>query len=845
MLMVRITIRCRVNDSEMAWRIGAILLYLILFVAIFSERAAGQETRSGASGAGTAPLARHVPLKDLLAYLEFDGLDAHADAWRASAAYKLLNDTKLGNVLEDLALQGIEILHDTMPREQRVTGAEVLGFLKHITRNGFVVGVSRKGPGQFRFVAVLRHADRPEFIRLLELAGADHQQGDEAKSGPVTIQKVGRTLHRLGSAGIWLVEKGDLILTGKTDVDEVLAVQSGDQQSAMDHPIRAELFMNTGGFQPSAIGFIDMASLVPLAPDVVDLGLDGLKRIDFQWGFQDAALVSRLRIVAPAPRRGVFALLDQPTFSVGTLPSLPAHLTGLCVLSVDLAKTYDQVDTLIKLVNPYPPTNPPNSGVLARHGIDLRNELLGHLGPQVAFYVQAPRGDEAPTAVSKLMSQVAGFTLTAQVRDEAASARAIDSLIKSFNPMLREYLRGIPRRPGDTSSLAFLKFQKLAGPRPQYVLDLPPNFLPQPYVAALRPTVTLNRDRLVVSASTPAAKQALAGASPWQPDGAFIPVVKTLPADMVYLGLFDPRAGTAVFAKTLPIVIRQINAEIVLARRRTGKNPEDVLLRLEPDTIPEAEELDRLLFPSSTTLTVDRRGGILTHREAIPTLTSPATGAVLVALVAPAVQSSLETARRVQCASNLKQIALAMHNYHASNNVFARPATRDEKGQPLLSWRVAILPYLEQQELYDKFKLKEPWDSPHNKELLKEMPLVYRCPIRGRVAPFTTNYRVFVGKGALFEKDQDVGLADVTDGRPNTLMVVEAKEPVPWTKPDDLSFDPAAAPSLYGAGSPHPGGFHGSMANGSVRFFKNTIDLNVFRALITRAAGEIVARGTF
>jgi prepilin-type processing-associated H-X9-DG protein len=314
---------------------------------------------------------------------------------------------------------------------------------------------------------------------------------------------------------------------------------------------------------------------------------------------------------------------------------------------------------------------------------------------------------------------------------------------------------------------------------------------------------------------------------------------------MVYLGLIDPRASTAIFTKALPILIRQLNAEFALAQRRMGKAPRDVFLRLDPDTIPDAGELDRLLFPSLTTLTVDRQGAMLTHREAIPTLTSPATGAVLAALVAPAVQSSLEAARRVQCVNNLKQIALAMHNYHASNNAFPRPAYLDQKAKPLLSWRVAILPFIEQQELYDKFKQDEPWDSPHNKALLKEMPPIYRCPIRTNALPYTTNYRVFVGKGALFEKDQGIGVGDVTDGTSNTIMIVEATEAVPWTKPEDLSFDPAAAPALHGAGSPHPGGFNVSMADGSVRFLKNTIDLNVLRALITRAGGEVVGRGAF
>jgi prepilin-type processing-associated H-X9-DG protein len=442
------------------------------------------------------------------------------------------------------------------------------------------------------------------------------------------------------------------------------------------------------------------------------------------------------------------------------------------------------------------------------------------------------------------MSRVAGFTLTAQVRDEAAAARAIDSLIKSFNPILRQFLRGIPRNRV-ARSLAFLKFEKSGGPHPRYTLEFPPDSLPQPYLKALRPAVMLGRGQLVVSASTPAAEQALAGGPRWQPDGAFVPVVKRLPAKMVYLGLSDPRAGTAVFTTILPILVRQINAEIALAQRRAGKKPDDVLLRIDADRIPSSAELNRLLFPSSTTLTVNRQGATLTHREAIPTLTSPATAAVMVALALPSLRSSWEASRRVRCVSNFKQIGLAMHNYVASTNAFPRPAILDVRGKPLLSWRVAILPYIEEQELYDKFKRDEPWDSPHNKSLLKEMPTIYACPIRTVAEPFTTTYRVHVGKGALFENDREIGIADVIDGKSNTIAVVEAKEAVPWTKPDELSFDPAAAPSLEGTGSSHPGGFNASMADGSVHFIKNTIDLNVFRALITRAAGEVILADSF
>ena len=121
------------------------------------------------------------------------------------------------------------------------------------------------------------------------------------------------------------------------------------------------------------------------------------------------------------------------------------------------------------------------------------------------------------------------------------------------------------------------------------------------------------------------------------------------------------------------------------------------------------------------------------------------------------------------------------------------------------------------------------------------MPLLYLCPSRTRAEPFTTTYRVFVGNGALFEKDRDTGVAGVTDGTANTIMVAEAKEAVPWTKPDDLPFDPAGgSPSAAGAlARPHRGVIvHAAMANSLVRFIKNTIDPGVFRALITRASGR-------
>jgi len=233
---------------------------------------------------------------------------------------------------------------------------------------------------------------------------------------------------------------------------------------------------------------------------------------------------------------------------------------------------------------------------------------------------------------------------------------------------------------------------------------------------------------------------------------------------------------------------------------------------------------------------------------------------VMVALLLPAVQAAREAARRAQCTNNLKQIGLAMHNFHSATNHLPPAAIRDNNGKPLLSWRVAILPYLEQ-SVYNRFHLDEPWDSPHNKSLLTEMPRCYACPSEPEVAGSQgmTTYQVWVGPRTMFEVREPrpgapldplkrslstgVTFAEVTDGTSNTIMAVESATPVPWTKPDDLPFDPRGP--LTTPASKHPGGFDALFTDGSVRFIRSSIDPGTLRALITRNGGEVVAGSAY
>ena len=204
--------------------------------------------------------------------------------------------------------------------------------------------------------------------------------------------------------------------------------------------------------------------------------------------------------------------------------------------------------------------------------------------------------------------------------------------------------------------------------------------------------------------------------------------------------------------------------------------------------------------------------------------------------------SSLESTRRVACFNNLKQLGLAFHNYHNTHNTFPPAFTTDKQGKPLLSWRVAILPFIEQQALYKEFKLDEPWDSPHNKALIERMPPTYKCPSESRKTARAgkTTYLVPRGKSTIFPGAQPIKLSDITDGTSNTLLVIDADDDqaVVWTKPDDWSVDPEL--KKEGLFSHHPGGFNTLFADGSARFIKRTITLEVLRHLMTRNGGEVI-----
>ena len=158
-------------------------------------------------------------------------------------------------------------------------------------------------------------------------------------------------------------------------------------------------------------------------------------------------------------------------------------------------------------------------------------------------------------------------------------------------------------------------------------------------------------------------------------------------------------------------------------------------------------------------------------------------------------------------------------------------------GRPLYSWRVLLLPYIEQEPLFKEFHLDEPWDSEHNIRLLERMPTVYAPPGHNKslVPLHHTVLHVFVGPGTAFEGPQRLKWEDFTDGQSNTILIVEAGEPVPWSKPEDIAFGPDLSLELRCI---FHDGFRVGMADGSVHFVRKDIDRAKLRAAITRNGGE-------
>jgi type II secretory pathway pseudopilin PulG len=212
---------------------------------------------------------------------------------------------------------------------------------------------------------------------------------------------------------------------------------------------------------------------------------------------------------------------------------------------------------------------------------------------------------------------------------------------------------------------------------------------------------------------------------------------------------------------------------------------------------------------------------------------------ILVALLLPAVQAAREAARRMQASNHLKQIGLAMQNYHDVYQSFPPAVIADADGKPLYSGRVLLLPFMEQKPLYDQFDKTQAWDSPTNLPLAQQNLLVFMDPSapKARVAG-KTDFLFVTGKGTIFEPPPTgSNMASITDGTPNTMFMLEIKNSgINWAEPRDLDISqPMSLPP-----SNHPNVNLAVFYDGHTEAIKKQTPAQTIRALATCSSGETI-----
>jgi hypothetical protein len=234
-------------------------------------------------------------------------------------------------------------------------------------------------------------------------------------------------------------------------------------------------------------------------------------------------------------------------------------------------------------------------------------------------------------------------------------------------------------------------------------------------------------------------------------------------------------------------------------------------------------------------------------------------GGCLFGLLLPSVSNAREAARRMSCMGHMKQIALALHNYHDTYDCFPPAYLTDKDGRPMHSWRVLILPFLEQQELYEKYDMSQPWDGPNNRKLAKYMPATYACPSHPRQSGQSnrTSYVAVVGDGTAWPHARTTEYYGFPDGLSHTIMVLEGDHDVPWMEPRDLTLDAAVAllsePPRFSSGAHRYENFffvefvgrNVALADGAVQFLYQSLDRDIATQLLVRDDGGPVTDGEY
>jgi hypothetical protein len=567
------------------------------------------------------------------------------------------------------------------------------------------------------------------------------------------------------------------------------------------------------------------------------LGLDRLKHFASVSGLEGEGAVTRSQLAIDGPARGLLAFLDNAALKQADLALIPKDATFAVAAKLNAAAAMQR---LINLIGQFDAGsqqafNQELAALEQQLGFKLSDDVLQSLGDTWCVYNSPGEGGLLFT----------GLTAVVTVKDRQRILKAHDQLLAKVRAANEELERlqdeDNPRgRRLRTVEVADFKFREHTVYFLSFIGD----------DVAVAPAWCITDKELIVSLFPQMIKARLARGTSAGTLADLPEVVQCFQKDRqpAFISYQDTKSVLRLAYPILHFFAAMICNEIQAER-----------VHLDMSLLPSMAAIEPHLQPGVSALYVGSQGYTWQSRQTLPGAGSAP------ALLLPAVFGfasfrsvrtfnaaesgptvldlqalSPEGAQRTVSINNLKQIGLAMHNYLAVHNHFPVSDGAGEDGKPKLSWRVHILPFLEQQTLYEQFKLDEPWDSEHNKKLIEKMPKVYAAPGSKVAGEHKTNYLVVEGKDALLPPGKEIKPADITDGFSNTAMVLEVddKLAVVWTNPDD--FEPKKDNPLDGVVGLRNGKFLLLLADGSVRTPPASIDKETVRALFTRAGGETV-----
>jgi prepilin-type processing-associated H-X9-DG protein len=539
------------------------------------------------------------------------------------------------------------------------------------------------------------------------------------------------------------------------------------------------------------------------------LGLDGVTHFAAVTGLDDTGFTSRSLLGLSEGAGGIFKFISDKPLTAADLAPLPHDATIAAAGRFDLDRAWETSLEILEKLDPDASSRFRAALESAQTGLELnlRDDLLKPLGDVWCVYNSPGEGGLVLT----------GLTAVVSVKDAQRLTKGHAQLLRVLKNVLDEQ-RAPPHRRTEVAEFDHAGHKVYYLKTPVHELPIAPAWCltDKELIVALFPQnvkAYLSRDKGFVSLAR-------------RPEVAHVLAAKPGPMKLVY------QDTPELFRLGYPLL--QIGAKFAVGELRRGGIDVDLAI------LPSAASIGKHLRPGTIAVTRTAAGIEIVSRQTLPTGNVGASAPVAVALLLPAVQSAREAARRSQSMNNLKQIGLAMHNYHDVYKTFPAAYSTDKEGKPLLSWRVHILPFVEQLTLYRQFHLDEPWDSEHNKKLIGQIPPVYRSP-NSRAASGKTNYVTVRSERTIFPGNRAVGMRDITDGTSNTILAVEANDDsaVEWTRPDDFVSD--VKNPTKGLTGLRPGGFNVLMADGSVRFLSEGVDAEILRALLTRDGGEVVS----